>query len=81
MIEEDGTRRARNDGVNIGGLDTVSPYTTTWDSRTVANGVHALTAIASDGAGNTTTSTTVSVTVNNADVTLPTVALTAPEPS
>jgi Domain of unknown function (DUF4082)/Bacterial Ig-like domain/Bacterial Ig domain len=66
------------DGVNLGGLDTVSPYSVTWNTTTVANGTHTLTAIASDGAGNTTTSTTVTVTVSNADVTPPTVAMTAP---
>ena len=37
-----------------------------------------LTAVARDAAGNTTTSTTVSVTVSNADTTAPTVSITAP---
>src|SRR5262249_34485231 len=38
----------------------------TWDTTQVGNGSHVLTAQASDGAGNTTTSAGVSVTVSNA---------------
>ncbi len=49
-----------------------------WNTATVANGVHTLTARARDAAGNTTTSTSVSVTVANPDATAPTVAITAP---
>jgi len=65
------------DGVNLGAEDTASPYTLTWNSTTVANGSHTLTAVARDAAGNTTTATTFTVTVNN-DTTAPTVSLTAP---
>jgi hypothetical protein len=65
------------DGANLGAEDTASPYSITWDSRTAANGGHTLTAIARDGAGNTTTSAAVGVTVSN-DLTAPTVAMTAP---
>lgn len=53
------------DGANLGSLDTTSPYTTTWDTTGVSNGAHTLKAIAKDAAGNTTTSSSVSVTVNN----------------
>lgn len=64
------------------GVDTTSPYSVDWNTTTVANGVFALTAVAKDAAGNTTTSAAVSVTVANVapppDVTPPTVALTAP---
>ena len=65
------------DGANLGAADTASPYTLTWDSTTAANGSHVLTAVASDGAGNTATATSVTVTVNN-DTTAPSVAVTAP---
>jgi hypothetical protein len=65
------------DGVNLGTEDTASPYTINWDSRTASNGAHALTAVARDGAGNTTTSAAVNVTVNN-DLTAPSVSMTAP---
>ncbi|GAA4427550.1 hypothetical protein GCM10023148_31290 [Actinokineospora soli] len=52
-------------GQPLGAEDTTSPYGVSWDTRTVANGVHSLSARARDGAGNTATSTAVSVTVSN----------------
>jgi fibronectin type 3 domain-containing protein len=55
----------RVDGANIGGEDTSAPYTVNWDTTASANGTHGLTAVARDGAGNTTTSSTVPITVNN----------------
>ena len=45
------------DGANLGTEDTASPYSTTWNTATSANGSHTLTAVARDAAGNTTTST------------------------
>ena len=66
------------DGANLGAEDTASPYTFSWNTTTVSNGVHSLTAVARDAAGNQTTSATVSVTVSNTDTTAPTVSLTAP---
>ncbi len=45
--------------------DTTSPYSFSWDSSSVANGAHAITAQAVDKANNTATSATVNVTVNN----------------
>lgn len=45
--------------------DTTSPYSYSWDSTSVANGTHSLTAKAYDAALNVGTSTAVSVTVNN----------------
>ena len=57
------------------------PTPASWNTSTVANGAHTLTAVARDAAGNTTTSTPVSVTVNNTapgDTTPPTVSITAP---
>ena len=55
----------RVDGSNLGGEDTSNPYSTSWDTRTLANGTHTLTAVARDGSGNITTSTNVAVTVTN----------------
>jgi glucose/arabinose dehydrogenase len=53
------------DGANLGVEDTNTPYTVSWDTTAGANGNHVLTAIARDGSGNTTTSTTVTVNVFN----------------
>jgi hypothetical protein len=50
---------------NLGGEDTTSPYSVTWNSTTATNGSHTLTAVARDAAGNKATSAGVSVTVNN----------------
>jgi hypothetical protein len=66
------------DGVNLGAEDTTAPYSVSWNTATIANGSHTLTAVARDAAGNATTSTAVTVTVSNADLTLPTVSLTEP---
>ena len=50
---------------SLGAEDTSSaPYGVSWNTTTVANGTHTLTAVARDAAGNTTTST-VNVTVAN----------------
>ena len=54
------------DGVNVGSADTVAPYSITWDSTTMSNGVHGITATAVDTAGHATTSPVVNVTVSNA---------------
>jgi hypothetical protein len=53
------------DGSNAGSEDTTSPYSTTWNSITVPNGTHSVTATARDAAGNSTTSSSVSITVAN----------------
>ena len=66
------------DGANLGTEKTVAPYALTWSTTTVANGSHALTAVARDAAGNTATSFTVLVNVNNTDLTPPVVSMTAP---
>jgi hypothetical protein len=70
------------DGANLGAADTTSPYSIAWNTTTAASGTHTLTAVATDAAGNTTTSAPVTVTVSNAtgggDTTPPTVAITAP---
>jgi hypothetical protein len=53
------------DGV-LKNTDTTSPYSFSWDTTTATNGSHSLQAKAYDAAGNTTTSSAVSVTVSNA---------------
>ncbi|HEY8208327.1 MAG TPA: Ig-like domain-containing protein [Myxococcaceae bacterium] len=53
------------DGTTLIGTDTTAPYSVTWNSTTVANGSHTLTAKAYDAAGNSATSSGVTVTVNN----------------
>ena len=70
----------RVDGVNFGTEDTRAAYSRTWDSLTVGNGTHSLTAVARDAAGNVTTSAAKIVTVSNAagDTQAPTISLTAP---
>ncbi len=52
------------DGASVG-TDTAAPYTVSWDTTPLPNGVHVLTAVARDAAGNQTTSTPVSVTTLN----------------
>lgn len=63
------------DGQNVGGQITSAPYTMAWDSTTVADGNHSITAAAWDLAGNTATSSPVTVAVDNS---APTVSLTSP---
>jgi hypothetical protein len=57
------------------GTDNTSPYGTSWNSTSTTSGAHTIYAVATDTAGNTKTSTVVSVTVDN---TGPTVSMTAP---
>lgn len=67
------------DGANLGTEDITSPYTISWNTETVSNGAHQLTAVARDAAGNTTTSAAVIVNVNNVpDTEGPSVTLTSP---
>ena len=48
------------------GVDTTAPYSVSWNTTATANGAVALTAVAKDAAGNSTTSAAVNVTVSNA---------------
>lgn len=57
------------DGSNIGTEDTTSPYSVSWDTITVSNGSHSLTAVARDTSSNTATSAAVSVTISNSGTT------------
>src|SRR5256712_1131567 len=61
------------DGVNLVAEVTSAPYTLSWNTATASNGLHTLTAVARDAAGNSTASAGVSVTVADA-----TVSITAP---
>jgi hypothetical protein len=54
------------DGANLGTEDTTSPFSIAWDTTTVANGTHTLTAVARDAGGTTVTSPGVTVAVSNA---------------
>jgi len=53
------------DGVNGGPEDTTAPYSIPFDTTSTSDGVHTITAVARDAAGNRTTSAPVSVTVAN----------------
>lgn len=55
------------DGTNLGSEDTTAPYTVNWNSTTVPDGQHTITAVARDADGNTTESAVITVTVNNAN--------------
>ncbi|HSW80440.1 MAG TPA: Ig-like domain-containing protein [Candidatus Saccharimonadales bacterium] len=65
------------DGSNIGSPDTSAPYSVSWDSKTVANGNHTISAVATNTSGLTTT-TTETVNVQNVAATPPNVSITAP---
>jgi thermitase len=66
------------DGVHQGS-DTSSPFSYSWNTTTVTNGSHTLSATATDAAGNSS-SASVTVTVNNPvpDTTAPTVEIDSP---
>lgn len=59
------------DGANLGNAVTASPYALSWNTATASNGSHSLQAVAKDGAGNSATSASVTVTVSNAPDTTP----------
>ncbi len=70
------------DGANLNTEDTTSAYSTIWDTTNASEGPHTLTAVARDAAGNTQTSSSVTVTISVPDVgdtTKPTVNVTSPE--
>ncbi len=60
--------------------DTASPYSYSWDSKSVSNGSYSITSKAYDAAGNVGQASAVSVNVNNvvADTTAPVTAITSP---
>jgi hypothetical protein len=55
----------RIDGANFGPEDTAAPYAASWNTTLVSNGNRMLTAVARDAAGNSRTSMTITVNVNN----------------
>jgi hypothetical protein len=55
----------RLDGGNLGSEDTAAPYSTAWNTTGTSAGVHQLSAIARDAAGNRATSAIVSLTLTN----------------
>lgn len=59
------------DGNNLQSEDTTAPYSISWNTAAVSNGVHTLTVVARGAAGNAATSASVSVTVANGDATTP----------
>ena len=52
-------------GVPHGSVDTTSPYSFVWDTKSVTSGAYTITAIARDVVGNERESSVVNVTVNN----------------
>lgn len=66
----------RADGATIA-TDTTAPYSTTWSTTGVANGAHTLTAVATAGDNQSTTSAPIGVSVTN-DSAPPTVSVTSP---
>lgn len=56
------------DGANFGAEDTIAPYSTSWDSKTVGNGSHTISATTRSTDGQTTTT---SITVNVQNVVAP----------
>jgi hypothetical protein len=66
-------------GSPVGAPVTAGPYSYKWDPSHLANGTYTLAARATDVAGNSTTSSGVTVTVNNpSDTTPPTVQVVGP---
>lgn len=53
------------DGVPFGAELTAAPFTSTWDTTAVSDGVHRIAAVARDAAGNATPAAAVDVTVSN----------------
>ena len=53
------------DGINVGPEDVSAPYEASWDTTTTANGTHTISATARSNNGLSTTSSPISVTVNN----------------
>jgi hypothetical protein len=58
------------DGANVGSRLLSPPFAFTWQTTTVSNGLHTLTAVATDTAGLSTVSLPVTVTVANSDLVL-----------
>src|SRR5262252_5277862 len=69
------------DGNNLGGADSSSPYSISWNTTGAANGSHTLSAVATATLGLQFSSNPITVTVNNGpppDTTPPTVGVASP---
>ncbi len=64
-VSVSGVQFYRNTNIAIGSEDTVSAYSVTWDSTAVTDGEYVLTAVARDSTNNTTTSSAITITVDN----------------
>ena len=53
------------DGANVGAISTTAPFSTSWDSRTVADGQHSFSSTAYDGSGAVVNAPPVLAIVNN----------------
>lgn len=71
----------RVDGVNVGSEDQTAPYGISWNSATVNDGVHAVTAAARDAAGHVTVSGAVIVLITNGSAAGPIAAYSFDEAS
>ena len=65
------------DGVLLSS-DSLAPYSSNWDTTTVANGAHTISAVAHDTAGNTNSHDTTITVSNGGDVTPPAITLKDP---
>ena len=65
------------DGAALNGELSSGPYATTWNTGSMKNGSHQVSAVVRDAAGNQSTST-ISINVGNSDSTAPQAAITAP---
>ena len=75
------TNLATSTTTSLGAPVTSSPYQTTWNTSGVPNGQYAVSAIATDAAGNKATSTAVDVTVANTGPSAPTIDPATPGPT
>jgi len=68
------------DGNDLGSEDFTFPYSVSWNTSTAADGIHTLTAVARDSAGNGATSSDVVVNISNnvPDTTPPNVTIISP---
>ena len=55
-------------GTNLGTEDTTSPYSISWDTKITSNGLHTLTAVARDAAGNTGTNSISANVINSYNI-------------
>jgi peptidoglycan/xylan/chitin deacetylase (PgdA/CDA1 family) len=53
------------DSTTVLGTDTSAPYSVTWNTIKVALGTHTITAVATDAAGNSTTSAAITITITS----------------